>query len=61
MNSISKQEYMKPFQYESVKRAWSNFYEEHFIKVLEYKNSEFGYTCTQSLVPKVKLKTINPF
>lgn len=39
MSTISKQEYMKPFQYDSVKRAWSNFYEEHFLKVLEFKNN----------------------
>jgi len=60
MSTISKQEYMKPFQYDSVKRAWSNFYEKHYEFFLEYRNREFGYTCTQSSVPKVKLKTINP-
>lgn len=36
--SISKQEYIKPFQYDPMKRFWSNFNEELYLKILILKN-----------------------
>jgi hypothetical protein len=36
------------------------FDNNHYQKVLRYKSLEFSETFTQSLIPKVKLKTIYP-
>lgn len=37
MTQISEQEYIKPFQYDPLKRAWDHFNEDLYLKILEAK------------------------